>query len=112
MPGDVSFEAGGQTYRLRYSINALCDMEEALGMGVRDFYRLVSSGDLRMTHVRGAFWAGLRQHQPSITKAQAGDIIQALGGVDAATELLGEALTRAFPPVVPGEGGGSNPPLG
>lgn len=112
MPGDVSFETDGQSYRLRYSINALCDMEEALGMGVRDFYRLVTSGDLRMSHVRGAFWAGLRHHQPNITKAQAGNIIQSLGGAEQAMELLGEALTRAFPPAVPGEGGETNPPVG
>lgn len=100
--GDVGFEVGDQSYTLRYTINALCEMEGALGMGVQDFCRHLVAGDVRLTNIRAAFWAGLRSHHPDLSLAQAGDLLQKMGGAERALVLIGEAMALAFPAAVAG----------
>lgn len=96
--GEVEITAAGQTYALVYTINALCEAEEATGSNIL--------GDLtRLSTLRAIMWAGLRTRHPGITKATAGDIIQAMG-ISAAQDAVTKALALAFPkPAADGEGG-------
>ena len=74
--GDVSFDAGEKTYTMRFSANALCEIEDALGMGVNAVAtQLANPESMRLKMVRVVFWAGLRDHHPEITLHQAGEII-------------------------------------
>jgi hypothetical protein len=85
-----TIEAGGKNYRLAYTTNALCQLEDKVdgtalaGMAVKK----VNS------FLRYMFWAALLQHQPETTLETAGDIADAFilenGGREAAFHLINE----------------------
>lgn len=91
--GEVAFKAGGTGYTLKFSSNAICELEERLNKSLN-----VIVTDLeRLSTLRALLWAGLRANMPDVTMAQAGDIIDQ-AGIAAATEIIGRALSAAFPP--------------
>jgi hypothetical protein len=95
--GEAAFEIEGKTYTLSFSINALCELEDAMGEGVTAVTRRLSDeSKLRLRDVRTVFWAGLRDHHPEIDLAGAGNLMTALGQVEA-IEIVGKALALAFP---------------
>lgn len=98
--GEFRLEIDGKELVLLYTINALCEAEEAAGTNIL--------GDLtRLSSLRLIFWAGLRTRQPEISKAKAGDLIQA-AGVDVVQRAVTDALALAFPKREAGEAG-ANP---
>jgi hypothetical protein len=114
--GDVAFEAGGRSYTLRFSTNAIVVMEDHFDRGVNEISALLSDpGKLRIGHVRAVFWAGLSDHHAAFTLQEAGAIIDAIGQARA-VELIALAFSRAFPeaeaqanPPAPGQADGTGP---
>ena len=105
MKGEVSFKSGEREYILRYSANALCELEDALEMGVNAVAsQLADPESMRLKMVRVVFWAGLRDHHPDITLIQAGEIItdlsltKAMGLVSSAFQLAFQDDSKAHPP--------------
>ncbi len=119
LKGEVSFQSGEKTYTMRFSANALCELEDALEMGVNTVAtQLANPESMRLKMVRVVFWAGLRDHHPEITLHQAGEIITdvsltaAMGLVSKAFELAFQDNSKAHPqrpgsksPAVKGEVG-------
>ena len=97
--GEVSFESpSGESFTLKYDVNALCELEDMLDMGIPEFAAVFKeSGKIRLKHVRAAFWAGLRHHRPEVSLSQAGNLMMAIGGMAPALNLVGEAFSRTFP---------------
>lgn len=118
--GEVSFEADGKTWTLRYSANALCELEDHLSRGVVDIASELqswgppvgpdgkSSGEtperaaervklIRLGTLRAVFWAGLRDHHPDIDIRHAGDLLVAAGGAMGGLALVADAFAQAFP---------------
>lgn len=94
--GEVSFEVNEKSYTMRFSANALCELEDVLNMGVNDVAeQMAKPKNLRIKTVRGIFWAGLRDCHPEITITQAGELIQDLT-LPRCLELIGKAFTLAF----------------
>lgn len=131
--GEVEFSAGGQVYKLRFSANAMCELEDASGRGVNAIGRELASwapptdgkgkpkpeteaeeaarvDRVRMTLVRQVFWACLREHHPAITLNEAGDLMAEVGGLTEALALLNQTFERAQPPETKGETKGARPP--
>lgn len=109
--GEVSFRAGDIEYTMRFSANALCELEDAIGMGVNAVAtQLADPSSLRLKMVRSVFWAGLRDRHPDMTIKHAGDLITELS-LTKAMELVSDAFTLAFAreaeahPPQPGEAG-------
>jgi hypothetical protein len=87
--GEVELKAGEDVYTLVYSINALCEAEEATGVNIL--------GDLsKLSTLRVMLWAGLQTKHPGTTRKQAGDIIEA-AGVLQAQEAVAEGVRRGIP---------------
>lgn len=109
--GDVSFAAAGETYTLRFSVDALCELEEATGKTI-----VVLASDLgdaskvSMGLLRKVIWAGLRDHHPGVDLKAAGELILAAGGVSAVMAHVGKAFALAFPEPEGDAGGDQNPP--
>lgn len=102
--GEVALKTKDQVYTLRYTVNALCDLEDQLGAGINDILKEFQTEDtLRIRTIRTVLWAGLKDKHPDITIAQAGDIITDAGTV-AAVSALAEALISAFPDAKPVKG--------
>jgi hypothetical protein len=103
--GEVSFNPGEKDYTLRYSANALCELEDALEMGVNAVATQLANPDsMRLKMVRVVFWAGLRDHHPDVTLLQAGEIItdlsltKAMGLISSAFQLAFQDESKAHPP--------------
>lgn len=96
--GEVSFDAGGKTYTLRYSIDAICEMEAELDKGFVAIAGDLSNPDkISVTLVRAVLWAGLREHHNEVTIKEAGELMVLAGGLTAVMFVISEALTHAFP---------------
>jgi hypothetical protein len=91
--GEVAFTVADVEYTLKFSTNAICELEQLQNKGLNEIV-----GDLeRLSTVRALLWAGLRAKHPGVTLVMAGDLIDAIGMVPA-TEVIGRALNAAFPP--------------
>ena len=110
--GDSSFTADGKEYTLRYSTEALILLEEDQNRGLLKVLREVESWtknpeNIRLGLVRSLLWAGLQDHHPELTKKQAGELIEAVGGLITILTPINLAFERAFS--APGTKG-TNPP--
>lgn len=89
--GEVSFEAMGQTWRLRYGTNALCEIEAAFGEGINATLAKLQSDDPSIRTMRTIMACGL-----GVSGDEAGDIMDEIG-MERSGELIGQAMTLAFP---------------
>lgn len=91
----VTFEADGRAHVLRFDVNAICELEAAFGCGTDEIAaRLGGDGKVpKIADLRLAFKCGLTG---GLSLHEAGEVMQAVGGVKRASELLGEALALAF----------------
>lgn len=95
--GEVVFDAGGQQWRLVYSFNALCALEEQTGRGFVELAaKLADPAKVRLADIRAVLWAGLIENHAVVTLKQAGEIIGEIG-IGKGLELFNRAVTLAFP---------------
>jgi hypothetical protein len=81
---------------MRFSANALCELEDLLDMGVNAVAAQLSNVEsLRLKTVRAIFWAGLRDRHPKITLQQAGELVTEIT-LPRAMEMIGTAFQLAF----------------
>jgi len=124
--GEVGFEAGGVSYVLRFSINAICELENLLNRGFLDITDEMATWSppagadgkpksetvletvdrlrrIRAGTVRAVFWASLRDSRKDITVDQVGDLIETpeIGGMMGALLLISRSLAAAQPPARP-----------
>lgn len=106
--GEVSFEAQGKTWTLRFSTNALCELEDATGKGAMAVAEEMNDPErVRIKTLRAMFWAGLTDNHDIDVKA-AGDLMNEIG-VDKAGLLIGEAFQASFPDAEAGEAAKGKP---
>lgn len=91
----VIVQVGGRTRQFRFSANAFCDLEDATGKGMFEILETLDNAP-SLKFVRAAVWACLRQSEPEITPAEAGDVIDELGLIATVGKLV-EAVIAAFP---------------
>ena len=108
--GEVAFEAGDATYTLRFSIDALCSLEEITGKGIIALSNELSDADrLSVTLLRQVLWAGLQEHHKGMDLKAAGELIAAGGGVVAMVGIIARAFEATFPETE--AGGAARPPI-
>lgn len=100
--GEIGFTADGQDYTLRFSTNALVQIEDKYEVGALKYLaRLDAWGEdssaINFKEIRFLFWAGLQDFHEGVTEQQAGFIMGAVGPIDAALSLLTEAISSQFP---------------
>lgn len=108
--GEVSFDAGGKSYTLSFSVDAICKLEGACdGRGIVALSDELSDMQrVSMTLLRKVMWAGLQEHHSDIDLKAAGELIVAAGGMIVAVGIIGKAFMLAFPQAKDGE---SPPPM-
>lgn len=95
--GERSFEVGGATYTLRFTVNALCELEDAVGSSVSELgAALADPTRARVKLMRALLWAGLRDRHPQLTIEDAGALLDD-GGAQRIMPLVAEAFSLAFP---------------
>jgi hypothetical protein len=94
--GEREFEAYGKRYVLKFSANALAELEAALGIPILAMADRFSAGNAGVRELRALLWAGLSEGQPGMTLLDAGRLIDEVG----IREVIGETLAAfeaAFP---------------
>ncbi len=98
--GQVNLEVDGRTYTLVLTLNAMCEVEDALSTPEQD----VVFNDLlkrlpkqKMKDFRLFIWACLREHHVEMTVADAGTLVQQVGGVAAFNRRIAALLASASP---------------
>jgi hypothetical protein len=93
--GEIEFESDGKRYTLSLSVNALCELDQALG--VEDAVtELMLAGKMKVPHYRTLFFLAIKHHHPELTdEKQAADLV----GLRQMIDLLGQATKAAFPSV-------------
>lgn len=95
--GEVALEAGGKTYILRLSYNAIADIEDLMDKGIDEISAMLRDPkDFRISTWRAVLWGALHEMQPDVDLLGAGEIM-GKAGVAAVVAKLGEAMTLAFP---------------
>lgn len=97
--GSVALQAGNVAYTLSFSVNALCELEEALDKPVAKIADTLGKPEaIRLSTVRVLVWAALRDHHESVDIKAAGNIVTDAGMAETMA-AIGKAFTLAFPPV-------------
>lgn len=89
--GEVGFDAGGESYTLKYGVNALAEIERAFGVKMRELAPVLA--DPTIDQVLVLIRCGLR---PRRDAEAVGDLIDEIGGLEKAGDLLKEAFELAF----------------
>lgn len=96
--GTVGFEVDGKPYTLKFSTNAMCELEDQTGgKSVGEFLKSISAGALSTTTARLLFWVLLIEHQPAMTLRDAGVLLDAAGGLGAVIGPMEKAMVLAMP---------------
>lgn len=107
--GEVAFEADGKRYTMRFSVNALCMLEQETGRGFPKLVEdLANIEKVSLTLLRQLLWAALQEEHKGITVMQAGELIAAAGGMNVILNKITDAIQLAFPEP---QGGNSSRPL-
>lgn len=95
--GSVSLQAGDRAYTLSFSINALCELEDAFDAPVAKIAADMDKAEnVRIKSVRLLVWAGLRDHHEEVDLKGAG-LIATEAGIPACMAAIGQAFKLAFP---------------
>lgn len=87
--GEVDFEAGGKSYTMVFTTNAIVQAEQLLGAGIGE----ITAQLTRVENIRVLFWASLQKHHPKIDLLAAGDIFDEYdGGMNELADPLARAL--------------------
>jgi hypothetical protein len=95
--GDVEFTVAKKVYTLKFSINAMVELEDKLGGSIVDIANTMSDpAKMGVKMMRTVFWAGLRDHHEAMTETDAGRIMEEIGLVEA-SQMVAKAFALAFP---------------
>jgi hypothetical protein len=103
--GTIAFEALGKARSLRFTVNALCLLEDKLEKSTLDIAMELQFNP-RITTVRAMFWAGGGDHD--MTLGEVGEMVEELG-IEKAIEIAREAFAAAFPDENRGSRGKARP---
>ena len=95
--GQLGFEVDGQEWVFAYTTNALCEVEEAFDLKDISELETVVANNPSLRTIRTLFRIGLTDCQPDMTDREAGEIMEAVGGLEPSLELVMRAIETAFP---------------
>lgn len=93
--GEVALQAGEATYRLCFTIDALCQLEDRLDLSIVQISERMQGGTPRLSLMRALLWAGLQTHHAPIDEKTAGELIGEIGAVELMNGVMA-AMNRAF----------------
>lgn len=100
--GEYALEVDGKTWTFCLDLNGLTELEALFSTEAREvgFVEIIGKAEKgHAKYIRAVFWAALLKYQPDITLADAGNVIQDLGGLFSGKlqEVLVQATGGAKP---------------
>jgi hypothetical protein len=109
LKGEVELVAGDKSYVLKFSVDAICSLEERLDKGFPAIaVDLQQPHKLTISLVRQLLHASLNEAHPEITLKEAGELIIPAGGMVVVLDKVSAAISAAFP--APAEARGTSRP--
>jgi hypothetical protein len=102
--GSVALQAGENEYKISFSVNALCELEEAFDVNVQQIGAIFEQ-DASVRDVRKLARCALSDHHPDLSEKDAGRVVSE-AGIPAFMAAVQKAFQLAFPEAK----GGENPP--
>lgn len=93
--GTVTVEVDGTTYTLVLDVNAIVELEDLFGVEFEQVIARVGKNSVK--HIRGLVWAALQRHHAGMTVQQAGDWIEAAGGLQGLGQKLSGLAASTTP---------------
>lgn len=106
--GESILTVNDRDYKLVFSFDALCVMEQITGMGMEEIWRALQAKP-RLSLLRSIFYAGLKEHNPEVTERIAGELI-GLAGLPAVVAAIEATMKAAWPADKGGGGNGMGDP--
>jgi len=78
--------------KLKYTFNAFCELEEALGRPLAS----IKGNEFKMKDLRALVWAGLLHETPELTLEEAGDLIDQAESIEDVANAVSEAVELAL----------------
>lgn len=110
--GTVTFEASDKMWTLKFSTNALCELEDELGEGAEQLAAIMArpgTGKIKM--LRLILKCALSDNHPDLTLIQVGELIDEVG-IEKAMGMMQKALTIGMPVAEKGKTKPENPQSG
>lgn len=106
---DLPFEgeAEPRRYVFAFSTNALCVLEEEFDLDNISELQTILGEKPSLRNIRKMFRIGLTDCHPDMSDMEAGQIIDAIGGLEPSLEMIMRAITTAFPEAA--KGGNADP---
>lgn len=95
--GQLGFEVAGEHYTLAFTTNALCAIEEEFDLDDISGLEKVLNDKPSLRTIRKLFRIGLTDDNADMTDLEAGDLMQAVGGLEPSLQLIMLAVEQAFP---------------
>lgn len=100
--GEVSLEVEGKAYTLKFSTNAICELEDRSGKGINEFAQgLNDPGKFRISDLRVMIWVMLGNQVETLEAA--GNLIDEIG-MEEVVDKVAKAFQLAFPDEKGGDG--------
>jgi hypothetical protein len=97
LKGEIDFPVGDTSYRLRFSVNSIIEVEDILDIGIVPLSLMFNDvNTLKARDVRAMLWGALREHHPDVDLLGAGEIMTT-ARLRPTIEYVGRALQAAFP---------------
>lgn len=94
---EVEIAGKAQRWTMAFGTNALCAIEDEFELDDITKLEGVLKGTPSLRTIRKLFRLGLTDCHPDMTDIEAGQIIDAVGGLEPSLELVTRAIEQAFP---------------
>ena len=94
--GEVALTVGDRDYILRLGTNALCNLEDELGGSVVEIFSGLEKGGVSIKLLRSILYWGLVDQHPDLSRADVGNLIDDVGGVEAVGALITKAVSAGM----------------
>ena len=91
----IPITLGGKTRHLRYTFNALCKLEQELGIPMSEIIEM-AAGSVSLTKFRAMIWAGLLDEDTNLTVEDVGGWMEE-SSLDEIAIKFGEAFEMVSP---------------
>ena len=95
--GQMGVEVDGRTLTFAFTTNALCAIEDEFDLADITGLEKVLNDSPSLRTIRKLFRIGLTDLHPEMTDVEAGEIMDAVGGLEPSLELIMRAVEQAFP---------------
>ena len=95
--GEIQLEIGGEEYKARLTVNAIMQIETAVGCGILKLAQRMSENDVRVNDIVAVLTPALRGGGKNIQSKDVQNIIAQVGIIEA-TSAVAQLLTAAISP--------------